>query len=148
MFARCQAYLLSASRYFRKCFLTLKDSRKRGPHLPSRKKPQDRNGDSQRQTRRRHENVKAQYVDNHGPQNRQCQRHVAIRKQQDRGYYLQQKNHHVKPGHEKAPKNCAATPVGGGMGIKLRNPLSPNVKKMKPSKYREIVEATFMLISW
>jgi hypothetical protein len=34
------------------------------------------------------------------------------------------------------------------MGIKLRNPLSPNVKKMKPSKYREIVEATFMLISW
>jgi len=25
--------------------------------------------------------------------------------------------------------------------------LSPNVKKIKPSKYRAIVEATFMLIS-
>jgi MarR family protein len=62
--------------------------------------------------------MKAKYVHNHGPQNRQCQRHVAIRKQEDRGYYLQQKNYHVKPGHEECPEELSCDPAGGGMGIK------------------------------
>ena len=53
-------------------YLTLQDPRERRTHTPSREKPQNRNDDSQRQTSRRHENVKAKYVENHGPQNRQC----------------------------------------------------------------------------
>src|ERR1700736_829085 len=48
---------------------------------------------------------------------------------------------------KRAPKNWPATPVGGGIGIKCRNPLSPNTRKIKPSKYRAIVEAIFILIS-
>jgi len=46
-----------------------------------------------------------------------------------------------------APKNCAAVPVGGGMGIKCRNPFSPNVRKIKPNRQRAIVETIFIVFS-
>jgi hypothetical protein len=105
--------MFSPSRIRATTYLTLKDPRERRTHTPSRKKPQNRNDDSQRQTRRPHENVKAKYVDNHSPQNRQCQRHVPIRKQQDRGHYLQHKNHHVKPGHEEGPEELRCNTRGG-----------------------------------
>jgi hypothetical protein len=80
---------MAVRRYLHQYFLTLKDPVKRGPHSPSRKEPQDRNEHSQWQTCRGHENMKAKYVDNHGPQNRESQRHVTIREQKDCGYYLQ-----------------------------------------------------------
>jgi hypothetical protein len=33
------------------------------------------------------------------------------------------------------------------MGIKCKNPLSPNVRKITPSRYREMVEAIFIFFS-
>jgi hypothetical protein len=78
----------------------LKDAGKRGPKVGSHKKPQDGNDQSQRQTRGGHENVKTEYVADDGAQNRKCQWHVAIRKQQDRWHDLQAENHDVKMGPE------------------------------------------------
>jgi hypothetical protein len=107
----------------------LKDSGERGPHLPSRKKPQDSNDQSQWQTRRRHENVKAKYVDKYGSWNRQCQRHVTIRKQQNGGHYLQQKNHHVKPGHEEGSEELRRNASGRWHGNKVKEPVEPKRQK-------------------
>src|ERR1700757_200600 len=109
--------------------LTLKDTRKRGPHPPSRKKPQDRNDDRQRQTRRRLKDVEAKYVENHGPQNRQCHGHVAICEQQDRGYYLQQKNDHVEPRYEERAEELSGDPRGRRHGNKMKEAVESERQK-------------------
>jgi hypothetical protein len=109
--------------------LTLKDSGKRRPHPPSRKKPQDSNDHSQRQTRGRHENVKAKYVDNDRPQDCKRQRHVAICKQQDRRCYLQQKNHRVKPGHEHGSQKLRGKARGRWHVNKVKESVEPERQK-------------------
>jgi hypothetical protein len=127
----------------------MKNSGKSGPHSPNRKKPQDRNDHSQWQTRRRHENVKAKYVENHGSQNRQRQRHVAIRKQQDCGYYLQHKNHHVKPGHEEGSEELSSDPRGRRHGNKMKEPVEPECQKDQtkqvPCDYRSDLHAHLLV---
>jgi hypothetical protein len=42
--------------------------------------------------------------------------------------------------------NCAATLVGGGKGMKFRNPFRPITRKITPAKYRAITEAIFITI--
>jgi MarR family 2-MHQ and catechol resistance regulon transcriptional repressor len=78
----------------------LKDRRKRGSDTPSRKKPQDRDEQSQRQTGRRHENVDTENVKNDGAQNRKCQRNVPICQKKQGGYDLQQERHNIQPRYD------------------------------------------------
>jgi hypothetical protein len=116
--------------YFFSLYSPLKDARKRGPEVGSHKKPQDRNDHSQWQTRGRHENVKAEYVEDDGTQNRKSQWHVAIRKQEDRGRNLQKKNHHVKPGHEERTEElrcCSAS--RGRQGNKVKEAVESERQK-------------------
>jgi hypothetical protein len=42
--------------------------------------------------------------------------------------------------------NWAAVPVGGGKWIKFRKPLSPITRKIKPARYRAIVEAILITL--
>jgi hypothetical protein len=109
--------------------LTLQDSRKRRTHTPSRKKPQDSHDRSQRQTLRRHENVNAKYVENHSSENRQSQRHVLIRKQQDGAQYLQRKDHHVKLGHEQRSKELRRNSRRRRHVNKTKEPVEPERQK-------------------
>ena len=78
-----------------------------GPNARSHKNPEHRDEKSQRQACWRHENVKANNVENNWPQNRKRQRNISIRKQQDRRHDLQKENHDIKPGHKQCPVSMA-----------------------------------------
>src|ERR1700747_1048430 len=80
-----------------------KDRRKRRSDTPSRKKPQDRDEQSQRQTRRRHENVDTENVENDGAQDRKRQRNVPICQKKQGGHDLQQEKNNIESRYE----NCA-----------------------------------------
>jgi hypothetical protein len=40
--------------------------------------------------------------------------------------------------------NCAAMPPGGGRGIKFRKPFRPKTRKIRPARYRAIVETVLI----
>src|SRR5215467_14708564 len=44
--------------------------------------------------------------------------------------------------------NCPAMPPGGGMGMKFRNPFRPKTRKIRPARYRAIVDAVLMCFSF
>jgi hypothetical protein len=137
--------------YFSSLYSPLKDARKRGPEVGSHKKPQDRNDQSQRQTRGRHENVKAEYVEDNGTQNRKSQGHVAIRKQQDRGHNLQKKNHNVKPRHEQRTeelRRCSACRGRQGNKVKetVESERQKDQTKQVPCDCRSDLHAYLMVV--
>src|SRR6185295_9513790 len=40
--------------------------------------------------------------------------------------------------------NCPAMPPGGGSGMKFRKPFRPKIRKIRPARYRAIVEAVLI----
>src|SRR5258706_2419304 len=40
--------------------------------------------------------------------------------------------------------NCPATPLGGGSGMKCKNPFRPKTRKITPMRYRAIAEIVFI----
>lgn len=67
----------------------LKNAFKRWPDARNHQNPENGDEKSQRQARRRHENVKAKNIENNWPQNRKRQRNVSLHKQQDGRHDLQ-----------------------------------------------------------
>src|SRR5260370_21318026 len=43
--------------------------------------------------------------------------------------------------------NCPATPLGGGSGMKYRNPFTPKTRKITPIRYRAIAETVLITSS-
>jgi MarR family transcriptional regulator, 2-MHQ and catechol-resistance regulon repressor len=106
-------------------YLTLKNRRKRGSDTPSRKKPQDRDEQSQRQTGRRHENVDAQNIENDGAQDRKRQRNVPICQKKQRGHDLQQEKHNIQARDENRAQELPGNPGRRRQGNEVQKPVEP-----------------------
>jgi len=109
--------------------LTLKDRRKRGSDAPSRKKPQDRDEQSQRQTGRRHENVDTENVENDGAQDRKRQRNVPICQKKQRGHDLQQEKHDIQARYENRAQELPGNPGRRWQGNEVQKPVEPECQE-------------------
>jgi hypothetical protein len=94
----------------------LKDSSERRSDTREHDAPKDRGKNSGPQAGWIHENVKQRDVHDNGTVDRQRDRHESINQEQDARNHLQRKNGHDETNN--APKNCPATPLGGGVEMK------------------------------
>jgi len=109
----------------------LKDRRKRGSDAPSRKKPQDRDEQSQRQTGRRHENVDTENVENDGAQDRKRQRNVTICQKKQGGHNLQQEKHNIQPRYENRAQELTGNPGRRWHGNEVQKSVEPEGQEDK-----------------
>jgi MarR family 2-MHQ and catechol resistance regulon transcriptional repressor len=112
-------------------YLTLKDRRERGSDTPSRKKPQDRDEQSQRQTGRRHENVDTENVENDGAQDGKRQRNVPICQKKQGRHDLQQEKHNIQPRYEDRAQELPGNPGRRWQGNEVQKSVEPECQEDK-----------------
>jgi hypothetical protein len=107
----------------------LKNRLERWPDARNHENPENGDEKSQWQSCRRHEDVKAKYVENNWPKNRKRQRNVPIHKQQDRRHDLQQENHDIEPGYKQCPDELCCDARRRGHGNKMQKSVKPKSQK-------------------
>lgn len=109
----------------------MKDWRKRGSDTPGRKKPQDRDEQSQGQTGRRHENVDAENVENDCAQDCKRQWNVSICQKKQGGHDLQQEKHNIQPRYDNRAQELPGNPGRRWHGNEVQESVEPECQEDK-----------------